>query len=56
MADPAVGLCAECIHARRVTTARGTTFWLCERSTRDPRYSRYPRLPVLRCPGFEPPV
>jgi len=48
------GLCAECVHARPVTSARGSTFWLCGRSAEDPRYPKYPRLPVLRCPGFEP--
>jgi hypothetical protein len=30
-------------------------FWLCARSADDPRFAKYPRLPVLRCPGFEPP-
>jgi len=29
-------------------------FRLCERSATDPAYPRYPALPVLRCPGFEP--
>ena len=51
--DPAVGLCARCRHARRVTTPR-SVFWLCERSRTDASYARYPRLPMLRCPGFEP--
>jgi len=48
------GLCATCVHARRVESARGSVFWLCARSAEDPRFPRYPRLPVLRCPGFEP--
>ena len=39
--------------ARRVTTPR-SVFWLCERSRTDASYARYPRLPMLRCPGFEP--
>jgi hypothetical protein len=51
--DPAVGLCAACAHARRVTTPR-SLFWLCERSRTDPNYARYPRLPMRECPGFEP--
>jgi hypothetical protein len=51
--DPAVGLCARCRHARRVATPR-SLFWLCERSRTDPGYARYPRLPMLSCPGFEP--
>ena len=48
-----VGLCATCAHARRVTSARRAVFWLCERAATDPRLTRYPRLPVLRCPGYE---
>ena len=51
--DAAVGLCARCRHARRVTTPR-SLFWLCERSREDANYPRYPRLPMLGCPGFEP--
>jgi hypothetical protein len=49
--DP--GLCASCRHARVVPGAN-TRFWLCERSRTDPRFPRYPRLPVVRCPGYEP--
>jgi hypothetical protein len=26
---------------------------MCERARLDPRFPRYPRLPVLSCPGFE---
>lgn len=48
-----VGLCARCAYARRVTTARGSLFWLCQRSEADPRFRKYPTLPVRRCPGFE---
>lgn len=47
-----VGLCARCRHARTVTS-RTTVYWLCERSKTDPRFVKYPRLPVLECPGFE---
>ena len=48
-----VGLCASCVHARRVPTTR-TEFWLCRRSATEPSYPRYPRLPVRQCPGYEP--
>ena len=51
---PPAGLCAACRHARRVESARGARFWLCAGSADDPRFAKYPRLPVLRCPGFEP--
>jgi len=50
--QPNVGLCARCRHARIVATPR-SRFWLCERSREDASYARYPRLPMLACPGFE---
>ena len=48
-----VGLCADCLHARRVESTRGSTFYLCERSASDPTFPRYPRLPVVECRGCE---
>jgi len=48
-----VGLCDSCAHQRVVRNTRGSTFSLCERSREDPAYPRYPRLPVLECPGYE---
>ncbi len=54
-APPApAGLCDACRHQRVVTTGRGSRFSLCGRHRDDPAYAKYPRLPVLRCPGFEP--
>jgi hypothetical protein len=47
------GLCADCLHARKVESARGSKFYLCGRSTSDPRFAKYPRLPVIECPGYE---
>jgi len=52
--DPAVGLCARCAVCQRVRSARGATFFRCRRADVDPRYARYPRLPVMQCVGFEP--
>jgi len=49
----AIGLCASCQHRREVHNTRGSVFHLCERSREDPAYPRYPRLPVLRCAGYE---
>jgi hypothetical protein len=37
-----------------VRNTRGSVFSLCQRSREDDRYPRYPRLPVLICPGHEP--
>jgi hypothetical protein len=48
------GLCARCVHARAIATRRGSMFILCEASQTDPRLDRYPRLPVVRCHGFDP--
>jgi hypothetical protein len=50
------GLCRTCRHARTITSGRGSTFLLCERSRTDPHFPRYPPLPVLRCAGHEPVV
>lgn len=47
------GLCTECLHARRLESDRGTAFYLCELSRADPRFPKYPRLPVLSCGGFK---
>jgi hypothetical protein len=48
------GLCETCLHARRVESARGSVFWLCRKSEEDPRFPKYPPLPVRQCPGFTP--
>jgi hypothetical protein len=51
-----VGLCARCSHARVKRSKRGGAFWRCARADEDPAFRRYPPLPVLRCPGHEPPA
>jgi hypothetical protein len=48
------GLCTSCLHARRIDSARGSAFLLCQLSVTDPRFPKYPRLPVLGCSGFRP--
>ena len=48
------GLCDACRHQQVVRTTRGSAFSLCRRSKTDPRYAKYPPIPVVRCPGFEP--
>lgn len=47
------GLCDGCAHQQIVRNTRGSVFSLCTRSRSDPAYPRYPRLPVLSCPGFD---
>jgi hypothetical protein len=47
-------LCYSCIHQQLVRNTRGSVFSLCRRSRDEPeRFPRYPRLPVLKCPGYE---
>jgi|SRR5215469_15672551 len=48
-----VGLCAHCTHVRRITSDRGSRFYLCRRSATDPSFPKYPRLPVVQCRGYE---
>ena len=49
------GLCGICVHATLNETPRGTASLRCTRAAWDARLSRYPRLPVTACPGFEAP-
>jgi len=49
--DP--GLCATCTHARRITSGKGSLFWLCRKSDLDPAFPKYPALPVVACSGYE---
>ena len=46
------GLCSRCQHVQIVTTSRDSRFYLCRLSATDPRFPKYPRLPVLECSGF----
>lgn len=48
-----VGLCLTCRCKRVVTNRRGSVFFRCARADTDPRYVRYPPLPVETCPGYE---
>jgi hypothetical protein len=50
---PGAGLCDRCRHQKVVPTSR-SAFSLCLRSREDPRFPRYPRVPVSVCLGFEP--
>jgi hypothetical protein len=47
------GLCATCAHVEIVRSDRGSVFYLCKLSASDPRFPKYPRLPVLTCAGYE---
>ena len=54
MSRPHGGLCDACRHQRLIRTTRGSEFSMCGRAKTDPRFAKYPPLPVLACPGFEP--
>jgi hypothetical protein len=48
-----VGLCADCVHARRIESSRGSFFYMCLRAEREPAFRKYPTLPVRKCEGYE---
>jgi hypothetical protein len=48
-----IGLCVDCRHARRIESARGSVFYLCQRFATNPSFPKYPRLPVIECRGYE---
>jgi len=52
MPTAAVGMCLICVHRSEVRSARGSVFIRCLLHEVDPRYAKYPRLPVTTCPGF----
>jgi hypothetical protein len=47
-----VGLCFDCLHAQRIQSDRGSTFFRCKLWESDANFPKYPRLPVLRCAGY----
>ena len=49
----AIGLCANCVHARPVESAKGSQFLLCQLSQNNPQFPKYPCLPVLTCSGYQ---
>ena len=50
--DRPAGLCDECAYRRVIRSSRGSEFLMCRRAKDDPRYSKYPPLPVFACAGF----
>jgi hypothetical protein len=38
---------------RRVESDRGSVFYRCALPDTDPRFAKYPRLPVLQCDGYK---
>jgi hypothetical protein len=52
--EQGAGLCARCAHALVIRNDRGSRFYLCRLAASDPRFAKYPSLPVRRCSGFVP--
>jgi hypothetical protein len=46
------GLCARCLHLLLLASPR-SVFVRCGKAVTDPRFPRYPALPVRECAGFE---
>jgi len=47
------GLCGHCRNARVMKSDRASVFYRCMLADTDGRFAKYPRLPVLRCAGWE---
>ena len=47
------GLCGRCEHLRVLASAR-SVFVRCGLADTDPRFPRYPALPVVACRGYVP--
>ncbi|SPE42535.1 conserved hypothetical protein [Candidatus Sulfopaludibacter sp. SbA3] len=48
-----LGLCANCRWMRMIESDRGSVFYQCGKAFEDPRFPKYPRLPVHSCTGYE---
>jgi hypothetical protein len=51
--DIEAGLCSCCLHDMLTRSAKGAVFHRCGLAARDPRFPKYPRLPVHSCPGWQ---
>ena len=47
-----ISLCETCKNMREIRMTR-SQFLLCEQSSSDPAYLKYPPQPVVRCNGYE---
>ena len=54
LGPPPAGLCERCANVKIVETRKGSRFYLCTLSEVDPRFPKYPGIPVLRCIGYVP--
>lgn len=49
------GLCDTCINAKLIHTTRSSVFLMCQLHKIDDRFPKYPRTPIVECPGYRPP-
>lgn len=47
-------LCETCAWMRQVVTPKGSRFLLCQLSTINADYSKYPPQPTIQCDGYRP--
>ena len=48
------GLCARCRHHIAIVSDRGSRFVQCGLARADPRFPKYPVVPVQACAGYDP--
>ena len=54
--DPRIGLCSNCQFARPLKHPQGgTPYYKCELAANNVQFDKFPRLPILQCPGHRPP-
>ncbi len=46
-------LCETCARMRPILTPRGSRFLLCQLSSSDAAFPKYPPQPVVRCDGYQ---
>lgn len=51
--SPPPGQCESCSYAHIIISGKGSQFFYCTRAEIDTRYPKYPRLPVVECPGYK---
>jgi hypothetical protein len=52
--EPDPGLCGTCVHSQTIVSSKGSRFLMCRISAIDPRYPKYPQLPVRSCAAHQP--
>ncbi|HBN77913.1 MAG TPA: hypothetical protein DD473_19300 [Planctomycetaceae bacterium] len=46
-------LCEFCLPMKEVISGKGTRFVLCQKSSLEKRFPKYPPQPVIQCDGFD---